>query len=84
MTQQNAALVEEAASASESMEEQAKGMMRLMEFFNLGDAGQVKQEPVSPSRNLGHSSVKPAAQRTRPAAPKQQATDADDSEWDEF
>jgi methyl-accepting chemotaxis protein len=81
MTQQNAALVEEAASASESMEEQAKGMMRLMEFFSLGETGHVASEPMSAPRRP----TPPAARRSRPApVPKQQAPDADDSEWDEF
>ena len=81
MTQQNAALVEEAASASESMEEQASNMLRQMEFFELGDTGHVAPEQPAPVR-----SAPPAAQRrSRPApAPKQQAPDADDSEWDEF
>jgi methyl-accepting chemotaxis protein len=81
MTQQNAALVEEAASASESMEEQAKGMMRLMEFFKLGDTAHVTTETVTPKR----AAASPTATRGRPApVPKQQAPDADDSEWDEF
>ena len=35
MTQQNAALVEEATAAGEAMAEQAKGMMQMMNFFNL-------------------------------------------------
>ena len=35
MTQQNAALVEEAASASEAMGEQAQQMQELMGFFSL-------------------------------------------------
>ena len=38
MTQQNAALVEQAAAASESMSEQARGMNTLMAFFQLGEA----------------------------------------------
>jgi len=82
MTQQNAALVEEAASASESMEEQAKGMMRLMEFFNLGEGAQFTAAPTA----APHHQAAPAARRaSRPAAaPKQQAPGASDSEWDEF
>ena len=38
MTQQNAALVEEAAAASRSMEEQAHKMVELMGFFKTGAA----------------------------------------------
>jgi len=58
MTQQNAALVEEAASASESMEEQAKGLIRLMEFFNISDSGKpvtvdrIKQQQDSKSPGM--------------------------------
>jgi methyl-accepting chemotaxis protein-1 (serine sensor receptor) len=36
VTQQNAALVEEAAAAAKSMEEQARRMRELMDFFKLG------------------------------------------------
>ena len=42
VTQQNAALVEEAASASESMDHEARGMLSLVSFFRLsGDASPV-------------------------------------------
>jgi len=37
MTQQNAALVEEAAAAARSLEEQAQLLNQMMEFFRLGD-----------------------------------------------
>jgi len=37
MTQQNAALVEEASAASEAMSEQASSMNRLIGFFKIGD-----------------------------------------------
>lgn len=36
--QRNAALVEQAAAASESMDEQSRGPMKLMEFFKGGGA----------------------------------------------
>lgn len=38
MTQQNAALVEDAASASEALDEQGKNLQQLMAFFNTGKA----------------------------------------------
>jgi len=38
--QQNAALVEQTAAASQAMGEQAAGLCRLMDFFELGDATQ--------------------------------------------
>ena len=51
MTQQNAALVEEAAAASESMDEQARTLSDLMRGFRLGD-----EEPVA--RSSGKSSAR--------------------------
>jgi len=39
MTQQNAALVEQAAAASEAMAEQAKKMQSLLSFFKTNQAG---------------------------------------------
>ena len=85
VTQQNAALVEEAAAASESMDEQARGLQKLMDFF--------KTEVGAQSMSMGGGSVAPAApvasappQVSRPAvakpAPGKPA--AGDSEWEEF
>jgi methyl-accepting chemotaxis protein-1 (serine sensor receptor) len=51
VTQQNAALVEEAAAASKSMEDQAQKMVELMSFFRTG----------------GHVSVSAATAPSRPA-----------------
>jgi len=86
MTQQNAALVEEAAAASESLDDQAKSMQRLMEFFNVGEEAAVA--PATPTRTASPTAArKPAVKKAvaskpapRPAAP---ATSEDD-EWDEF
>ncbi len=39
MTQQNAALVEEASAAGEAMAEQARNMNVMMDFFNTDGAG---------------------------------------------
>jgi methyl-accepting chemotaxis protein len=36
MTQQNAALVEEASASSEAVSEQALGLAKMMEFFTVG------------------------------------------------
>jgi len=41
MTQQNAALVEEATAASQSMAEQASELNTLMERYRIADGGQV-------------------------------------------
>ena len=56
MTQQNAALVEEATSAGEAMSEQARSMLELMKFFNTS-AG-VHAQVVGQSHQV--ASVAPA------------------------
>ncbi|OEZ91477.1 methyl-accepting chemotaxis protein [Duganella phyllosphaerae] len=48
VTQQNAALVEEAAAASESMQDQARQLEQLVNIFKLEGAGQ--QRPALPAR----------------------------------
>jgi len=85
MTQQNAALVEEAAAASESLDEQGRALQDMMAFFNTGQA--VEAAVVKPRR---HASVE-RPNRTRPeptkSAPRRPATAAkqqDTEEWDEF
>ncbi|BCE00849.1 methyl-accepting chemotaxis protein [Marinicellulosiphila megalodicopiae] len=49
MTQQNAALVEEATSAGEAMSEQARSMMQLMKFFNTQSDGHTHSRAVGQS-----------------------------------
>jgi methyl-accepting chemotaxis protein len=73
MTQQNAALVEEAAAASRSMQDQAAGMSELMTFFTVGDSSNGlgsgdSYQPQSaienvPARQVGGSS--PLKDRTQ-------------------
>lgn len=87
MTQQNAALVEEASAASESMNDEAKSMNDLMDFFILDE-----EEPVVvPKRKRRKSRTvsepveravirKPAKSRRRPPTP----VETDDDEWEEF
>lgn len=60
MTQQNAALVEEASAAGESMSEQAKELMRKISFFN---GGFQVDGSHSPSRQLIKSPVRAAQTR---------------------
>jgi methyl-accepting chemotaxis protein len=86
MTQQNAALVEEAASASESMEEQAKSLQQLVSFFNIGEEEQaVMTKPRKPSKPVPLAKQeRPTAAVRRPVARKPAAPKQDDNEWDEF
>lgn len=53
MTQQNAALVEEAAASSQSMRDQAGAMMELMRFFNIGKS----TGSISAKSNMGQTSA---------------------------
>ncbi|MEQ8408478.1 MAG: methyl-accepting chemotaxis protein [Gammaproteobacteria bacterium] len=65
MTQQNAALVEEAAAASESMSDQADNLDRLISFF---DTGKPRQQALAPVQQQSKPVV-PSRQETRPSKP---------------
>ncbi len=71
MTQQNAALVEEAAAAGESMSEQARTMLGVVQFFKLSER--------SGEDFVLHPKVVAEVGRTVRAGLKQEAGD-----WDEF
>jgi hypothetical protein len=53
VTQQNAALVEEAAAAADSMQQQAQALSQAMAVFNVDGTGHasVAAEPVEPTVN---------------------------------
>jgi len=84
VTQQNAALVDEAAAASEAMDGQARDLLALMKFFKTGDDAD-NQAPV-PSRAKVEKS-RPTAAKTaarRPAKNTRSAAKGDDEDWQEF
>jgi len=84
MTQQNAALVEQAAAASESLDEQAKSMQQMMSFF---DAGNETTSPVEEVEAPKSVPVKKSANKkaAKPkSTPKPAAPASSDDEWDEF
>ncbi|MGV3590342.1 MAG: methyl-accepting chemotaxis protein [Gammaproteobacteria bacterium] len=79
MTQQNAALVEEAASASEALGQQADALENLLDFFNTG-VQHVRRETVKPAaprkpverraeRSAGTARGKPIVERRAPNSP---------------
>jgi len=98
MTQQNAALVEEAAAASESVKEESARMDELMNFFSLGD-GEDEQPAAAVARP--RKSAVPAPERSAPS-PRSEAAPtrppapvaavgraspvelANDHDWEEF
>ena len=81
VTQQNAALVEEAAAASESMDEQARGLQKLIAFFTTDESG-MNSAPMAAAPVASAPRARAAAPRRAPA-PKP-ASPGNDAEWEEF
>jgi len=79
VTQQNAALVEQAAAASESLDEQARGLDDLMTFFNVGEQTTRVARPASHTAPATKS-VKPKA--VRPS--RKSVAAKSDEDWEEF
>jgi methyl-accepting chemotaxis protein len=92
MTQQNAALVEEAATASSSMREQAQGLHEQVAFFYVGEEEEleVKQLPVkSPALTHPHNIHPHNTHHTHPHNNKVQAKhpphrSKSTGEWQDF
>ncbi|MEW6542930.1 MAG: methyl-accepting chemotaxis protein [Nitrospirota bacterium] len=75
-TQQNAALVEESASASENLQQQAAELLQQVEFFKVSDgagsglrAGASKGQATAAPKPAAHAAVHPSGHK--PAAVKQ-------------
>ncbi len=91
MTQQNAALVEEAAASAESMRTQASALENQVSKFIL-DANHSTSIPTlehiaKASPKPVHTQVKPKASVAKPAKPsepKGASSQGDDGEWEEF
>ena len=90
MTQQNASLVEEAASASESMDEQARGLTELMTFFNTGEGSERTGSAANASDRRGHERPWKGESKTPQVVKKpvklaeKKIASGGDSEWEEF
>ena len=84
VTQQNAALVEEAAAASESMDEQARGLQKLMDFFVTDQDGAPMAPAVSNAPAAAPAARSPAPQRAAPRAKPRAASSGGDADWEEF
>jgi hypothetical protein len=87
MTQQNAALVEQAAAAAHSMQEQSTTLAKAVSVFKLeqesavASRGIVRQSAGSPAR-APVTARTPAALATRPGKPVAALRSGD--EWEEF
>jgi len=86
VTQQNAALVEETAAGSQTLNQQSDDMLALVGTFDLGDnqdekgitpreSRRVKKKTVAAKREAGASAAKPA---------RKPAPTGNDDEWEEF
>lgn len=96
MTQQNASLVEEAAAASKSMDEQTQDMQQMLTFFYTGDSAPEPEVPMRRSNRAaqkqtqphnvagGASKRAPADKPTRPRASPAGKRQQTDEEWEEF
>jgi len=89
MTQQNAALVEEAAAASESMGEQAGNLSKMVGFFKTGQsaasyAGPERRKSERPWAEQATTKVQPQKPVSTTRSAKAATGSADESEWEEF
>jgi methyl-accepting chemotaxis protein len=87
VTQQNAALVEEAAAAAESMQEQAQSLAQSVSVFRLAaneQAAAVRRAPPRAANveRLPAHVARPAAANAGKAAPRSKT--GTDDEWSEF
>jgi len=92
VTQQNAALVEEAAAAAESMQEQSARLAEVVGVFKL-DASQMAMQAralppvrprVAPPARRPSPAVAAAPRKALAAAPKRKAVTSSESDWEEF
>ncbi|MCU7835512.1 MAG: nitrate- and nitrite sensing domain-containing protein [gamma proteobacterium symbiont of Taylorina sp.] len=93
-TQQNAALVEEAAAASESLDDQAKGLNDMTAFFETGSTVHSRESQMHAATASAETSVPVLHELSEPPIKHKEklsessaavvSTAADDSDWEEF
>jgi len=86
MTQQNAALVEQAAAAAESMQEQAQKLAHAVSIFKLdGDAHKALRAPLrAPRVAMAAPRAAVTHQAAPAAAPQPRKAAATSEDWEEF
>ncbi|MYN10812.1 hypothetical protein GTP77_26175 [Massilia sp. FT127W] len=93
LTQQNVALVEQAASAADSLSERAQGLARVVSVFKLDGVHVHASRPAAaarapaPVRKLSGVAVKPAASRPkaeRPVQKRRAVANGATGDWEEF
>ena len=80
VTQQNAAMVEEATAASHALAAEAEALSRLVSQFNVGEAEAPPPRPVAREARV----TPPAAPAGKFVALPRAAVTADSGDWDEF
>jgi len=71
VTQQNAALVEEAATAAQSLQDQAQSLVKAVSVFRIDVGAAARSVPLATRPNIGHvltDAVKPARAQGKPTA----------------
>ena len=95
VTQQNAALVEEAAAAAESLQDQAANLVRVVSVFNAGQASSafkpmvrsVEKVPTAPrvvATSAPRSGIKKASHSTPKLANTVRPSGSNSADWEEF
>ncbi|MBV5309923.1 methyl-accepting chemotaxis protein [Chromatium okenii] len=88
VTQQNAALVEQAAAAAEALADQARELSKIISIFKTGGEKVTPQRastaPAKPSAMVSRRPAAPAAKVSRPPRPTFTAKSVDEDEWSEF
>ena len=89
VTQQNAALVEQAAAAAEAMQEQAGSLKEAVSIFKLANKESKRTVATKPIITPTHRApTSPPVEKSMPSYPKErkrvEAKQDPDSEWEEF
>lgn len=84
VTQQNAALVEEAAAAAESLEDQAQNLSVTVGRFTVDNSSHNFQSASRPTPTASRSSIASASPSTRPTKAKSQLQTVSNDDWEEF
>ncbi|MBP8263569.1 MAG: methyl-accepting chemotaxis protein, partial [Pseudomonas sp.] len=85
MTQQNAALVEEAAAAAEALQDQASVLSQAVAVFKFeGAASAAAPSPVAPRLGAPRAPVPSAPRASAPARSLPRPSKPKDDEWEEF
>jgi methyl-accepting chemotaxis protein len=87
-TQQNTALVEQAAAAAESLMEQADELMNTVSVFSIEGASAQRSAPAKRNTQLNKVTSMPRSKTStpvsKPAASNHAKTGTDDADWAEF